>query len=49
MGRFHVNYLEQGKVGRCRLTAVSDAFAASLEPFRKKYKTYEKFCAPVTS
>ena len=33
MGRFHADYLQAGKVGRARLTAVSDAFAANLEKY----------------
>jgi predicted dehydrogenase len=40
MGRFHVDYLEKGKVSRAQVTAVSDAFPASLKPFAGKYKTF---------
>ena len=41
MGKFHADYLSKNKVGRCELTAVSDAFAASLEPY-KHLKTFER-------
>jgi predicted dehydrogenase len=41
MGRFHVDYLQKGKVNRCQLTAVSDAFPASLKPYQGQYKTFE--------
>jgi len=42
MGRFHVNYLEKGEVDRTELTAVSDAFPASLEPYKGRYQTFAK-------
>jgi predicted dehydrogenase len=41
MGRFHATYLKDHKVSRAELTAVSDAFAANLEPYRD-LKTFEK-------
>jgi len=34
--RFHCGYLLDKKISRCQLTAVSDAFAPSLEPFKSK-------------
>ena len=40
MGRFHADYLINKKVGRCELTAVSDAFPANLERY-KQFKTFE--------
>ncbi len=36
IGKFHTGYLLDNKISRCALTAVSDAFAPSLEPFRSK-------------
>ena len=41
MGRFHMAYLQEGKVSRCELVAVSDAFPSALERYRDRYKTYE--------
>src|SRR6266566_4510117 len=41
MGRFHADYLINKKVGRCELTAVSDAFPANLEKY-KQFKTFER-------
>jgi predicted dehydrogenase len=40
MGRFHVDYLEKGKVDRCELTAVSDAVPATLQRYEGRYKTF---------
>lgn len=40
MGKFHADYLMNQKVGRCELTAVSDAFPANLERY-KQFKTFE--------
>lgn len=42
IGRFHTGYLLENKISRCTLTAVSDAFAPSLEAFKGKpgLKTY---------
>ena len=40
MGKFHADYLLQGKVGRCELTAVSSTSPARLEPYRQ-LKTFE--------
>ncbi|MBI4625427.1 MAG: Gfo/Idh/MocA family oxidoreductase [Verrucomicrobia bacterium] len=34
IGKFHAGYLLEKKIARCELTAVSDAFAPSLEPFK---------------
>jgi predicted dehydrogenase len=34
IGRFHTGYLLENKIKRCKLTAVSDAFAPSLESFK---------------
>ena len=42
MGRFHADYLLKGEVKRAELTAVSDAFAKSLEPYKEKVATFEK-------
>lgn len=36
IGKFHAGYLLDKKISRCELTAVSDAFAPSLEPFKNK-------------
>ncbi len=36
IGKFHTGYLLDKKISRCELTAVSDAFAPSLEPFKSK-------------
>ena len=49
MGRFHVNYLEKGEVDRCQLTAVSDAFPASMAPYKGKYKTFDTSEAMIRS
>src|ERR1051326_1991235 len=40
MGRFHADYLMNGKVSRCELTAVSDAFPINLNSY-KEFKTFE--------
>ena len=40
MGRFHADYLLQGKVPRCELTAVSSTTPARLEPY-KNLKTFQ--------
>ncbi len=40
MGRNHANNILAGAAPRCELTAVADAFAASLEPFKDKVKTF---------
>jgi len=40
MGRFHADYLNNKKVTRCELAAVSDAFPANLERY-KQFKTFE--------
>src|ERR1700749_4402446 len=43
IGKFHTGYLLEGKISRCELAAVSDAYAPSLEPFKAKgIPTYEK-------
>jgi predicted dehydrogenase len=43
IGKFHTGYLLEGKISRCELTAVSDAFAPNLEPFKAKgIATFEK-------
>jgi len=36
IGKFHTGYLLENKISRCTLTAVSDAFAPSLEQFKSK-------------
>ncbi|HEY1111084.1 MAG TPA: Gfo/Idh/MocA family oxidoreductase, partial [Opitutaceae bacterium] len=36
IGKFHTGYLLENKISRCTLTAVSDAYAPSLEPFKSK-------------
>jgi predicted dehydrogenase len=36
IGKFHTSYLLDNKISRCTLTAVSDAYAPSLEPFKAK-------------
>ena len=41
MGKFHADYLLKGKIPRVELTAVSDAFAANLEPY-KQLKTFAR-------
>jgi predicted dehydrogenase len=41
MGRYHAEYLQNGKVSRAELVAVSDAIPASLEKY-KHLKTYER-------
>ncbi|MDA1274281.1 MAG: Gfo/Idh/MocA family oxidoreductase [Verrucomicrobia bacterium] len=40
MGKFHADYLLNGKVERCALTAVSDAIPANLERY-KNLKTFD--------
>ena len=43
IGKFHTGYLLEGKISRCELAAVSDAYAPSLDPFKAKgIPTYEK-------
>jgi predicted dehydrogenase len=43
IGRYHADYLLNKKISRCELTAVSDAYAPSLEPFKSKpLKTFER-------
>ena len=43
IGKFHTGYLLEGKISRCELAAVSDAYAPSLEHFKAKgIPTYEK-------
>lgn len=43
IGRYHADYLLNGKIARCELTAVSDAYAPSLEPFKsKRLKTFDR-------
>lgn len=42
MGRFHADYLLKGDVSRAELTAVSDAFPKSLEPYHGKVATFLK-------
>jgi len=48
MGRFHAAYLQQGKVNRCELVAVSDSFAKNLEPY-KHLKTFDSSEALIRS
>ncbi len=48
MGKYHANYLLAGKINRCVLTAVSDAFAANLESY-KQLKTFESAEAMIRS
>ena len=43
IGRYHAEYLLNKKISRCELTAVSDAYAPSLESFKSKpLKTFER-------
>jgi predicted dehydrogenase len=43
IGKFHTGYLLEGKISRCELAAVSDAYAPSLEAFKAKgIPTFEK-------
>jgi predicted dehydrogenase len=43
IGRYHADYLLNQKISRCELTAVSDAYLPSLEPFKNKpLKTFER-------
>lgn len=43
IGKFHTGYLLEGKISRCELTAVSDAYAPSLEPFKARgIATFDK-------
>ncbi len=44
IGKFHTSYLLEGKISRCQLTAVSDAYEPSLEPFKGRpgVKTFAK-------
>jgi predicted dehydrogenase len=44
MGKYHADYLQQGKVSRCELTAVASGTAAKLEkyPGLKKFDSGEK-------
>ena len=48
MGKYHANYLLAGKINRCELTAVSDAFTANLESY-KQLKTFESAEAMIRS
>src|ERR1051325_6208520 len=48
MGKFHADYLQNQKVSRCELTAVSDAFPANLERY-KQYKTFDSSEALIRS
>jgi len=41
IGRYHAEYLQAGKVSRCELVAVADAYTPSLEKY-KHLKTFEK-------
>ena len=42
ISKFHTGYLLDNKISRCQLTAVSDAYAPGLEPFKNRpgLKTY---------
>ena len=40
MGKYHADYLQQGKVNRCELTAVSSTTASKLEKY-KGLKTFD--------
>lgn len=40
MGKYHAKYLLEGKINRCVLTAVADAFPANLEGY-KQLKTFD--------
>ena len=43
IGKFHTNYLLEGKISRCELAAVADAYTPNLEPFKAKgIPTFEK-------
>lgn len=44
IGKFHTGYLLEGKISRCTLTAVSDAYAPGLKPYegRAGLKTFAK-------
>ncbi len=43
IGKFHTGYLLEGKIARCELAAVSDAYAPSMEPFKAKgIATFDK-------
>ncbi len=43
IGKFHTGYLLEGKISRCELAAVSDAYAPSLEAFKAKgIPTFDK-------
>src|SRR4051812_46436733 len=43
IGKFHTGYLLDGKISRCELAAVSDAYTPSLEAFKAKgIPTFEK-------
>src|SRR4051812_50064998 len=43
IGKFHTGYLLEGKISRCELAAVSDAYTPNLEPFKAKgIPTFEK-------
>lgn len=41
IGRYHAEYLQAGKISRCELVAVSDAYPPALEKY-KHLKTFEK-------
>ena len=40
MGKYHADYLQQGKVSRCELTAVSSSTPSKLEKY-KGLKTFD--------
>jgi len=43
IGKFHTGYLLEGKISRCELAAVSDAYTPNLEPFKAKgIATFDK-------
>jgi predicted dehydrogenase len=43
IGKFHTNYLLEGKISRCELAAVSDAYTPSLESFKARgIPTFDK-------
>src|SRR5258708_5693874 len=43
IGKFHTGYLLEGKISRCELAAVSDAYTPSLEAFKAKgIPTFDK-------
>lgn len=43
IGKFHTGYLLEGKIARCELAAVADAYPPNLEPFQAKgIPTFDK-------